>query len=366
MTKVAIIGANGQVGAELCLLLGKSSELELVAVCRNRSGSAFLRWQGIACRHGRVADPTDALRLLGDCDVIVNSALATGTPSEIRRTEERIIHNIFACSKPSATIIHFSTQSVYGDPRPNRRVRRRNSYARAKLASERHVRAEQKTSKKPAYILRLGHVCGTMQEISHSIRESIREGTVVLPAKDCSSNTVYTASVAGAILQIMRGAAQPGTYDLMNAPLWTWREVFEYEAHRCQMAFAPLIAAQAPERSLRVAGAASIARLGASLVTSRPLVEFAAKAFAHVPNTLNNRAVDWWNANRARREIAALSRRQRPPEHLSWRTNGSNFFPADHPTRSLLDMWQAPPATQTTANSWPEDLPDAGAKNSAL
>jgi nucleoside-diphosphate-sugar epimerase len=359
MTKVGIVGANGQVGAELCLLLQKSSELELVAVCRNRSGSAFLRWQGIACRHGRVADPDDALRLLGDCDVVVNSALATGTPSEIRRTEEQIIHHVFRSSKPTATIIHFSTQSVYGDPRPDRRFRRRNSYARVKLASEKHVRVEQKSSKKSAYILRLGHVCGTMQEISHSIRESIREGTVVLPTNDCSSNTVYTASIAGAILQIIRGAAQPGTYDLMNAPLWTWREVYEYEAQRCEMALEPLVAPPVRKPPQRVAGIASLARMGASLVGSRPLAEFAAKAFAHAPNALNNRAVAWWNANRARREIAALSRGQRPPEHLSWRTNGSHYFPADQPTRSLLDTWQAPPLIQTTAQSWPEDLPDA-------
>jgi nucleoside-diphosphate-sugar epimerase len=366
MTKVALIGANGQVGAELCLLLAQRPEVDLVAVCRNKSGSAFLRWQGVACRHGRVADPIDAARILADCDVIVNSALATGTPAEIRHAEQGIIHNIFAYAKSSATIVHFSTQSVYGDPRPNRRIRRRNAYARAKLASERRVEAEQRAFRKPTYVLRLGHVCGTMQEISHTIRGSIRQGAVVLPSTDCSSNTVYTAAIAAAILQIMRGGVRPGTYDLMNTPLWTWRQVFEYEATQCQGVFEPLIATQTPQRSWRAAGIALTTRLASSLATAGPMVEFAAKAFAHAPETLNRRALAWWNTKRARQQIAALNCSPQPPEYLTWRTNGVNFFPADRPTRSVMDTWQAAPKAESTAESWPEDLPDAGTKSGPL
>jgi nucleoside-diphosphate-sugar epimerase len=366
VTKVALIGANGQVGAELCLLLAQRPEVDLVAICRNKSGSAFLRWQGIACRHGRVANPVDAARMLGDCDVVVNCALATGTPAEIRHAEQGIIHNIFAYAKASATVIHFSTQSVYGDPRPNRRIRRRNAYARAKLASERHVEAEQRAFRKPAYILRLGHVCGTMQEISHTIRGSIRLSAVVLPSVDCSSNTVYTAAIAAAILQIMRRDVRPGTYDLMNTPLWTWRQVFEYEASRCQVPFEPLIAAQAPQRSWGAAGIALTARLASSLATAPPIVELAAKAFAHAPETLNRRALAWWNTKRARAQIAALNCSPQPPEYLTWRTNGVNFFPADRPTRSILETWQATPNAESTIESWPDDLPDAGEKSGAL
>src|SRR5256885_3842640 len=48
--------------------------------------------------------------------------------------------------------IHFSTQSVYGDPRPNRWIRWRNPYGHAKLASERAVRLEARSTEKPAYI----------------------------------------------------------------------------------------------------------------------------------------------------------------------------------------------------------------------
>lgn len=365
MTKVAVIGANGQVGAEICLMLAQRPGIELVAICRTRSGSAFLRWQGIACRHGRVADSTDAARLIADCDVIVNSSLATGNPAEIRRTEDRIIHNLFACSKTSATIIHFSTQSVYGDPRPRRWIRIQNPYGRAKLASERRVRAEQQRLKKPAHIWRLGHVCGTMQDISNSIRDSIREGSAVLPAVDCSSNTVYTAAIVGAIMQIIRGTAPSGTYDLMNSPPWTWREVYEYEAQVCGVDFGPAVTAEAPRRSGPRLLRKLIMRLAGAVTSAPALVELGTKLFAYAPERLNARAMAWWLSKRARREIAALADTPNAPDHLSWVANGVNFFQADTPTRELLSAF-APAATVDNAKgAWPTDLADAHARADA-
>jgi nucleoside-diphosphate-sugar epimerase len=359
MTKVGVIGANGQVGAELCLILARRPDIELVAICRNRSGSAFLRWRGIACRHGRVADSTDAARLIADCDVIVNSSLATGNPAEIRHTEDLIVHNLFTHSKDSATIVHFSTQSVYGDPRPNRLYRRQNPYGRVKLASERKVRAEQRLSRKPAYILRLGHVCGAMQGISNSIRDSIRARSVVLPTEDCSSNTVYTAAIIGAILQIIRGAVPVGTYDLMNSPRWTWREVYEYEAKACRVEFEPIVAPDRPHRSALAMLRGFIMSVVAVLMSAKPLVEFGTKLFVHVPDRVNARAMAWWLSRRARREIAALTHTPSPPEHLTWVANGVNFFPADQPTRELLNALEADSAANVEAKPWPADLPDA-------
>jgi nucleoside-diphosphate-sugar epimerase len=360
MTKVGVIGANGQVGAEICLMLAQRPDIELVAICRNRSGSAFLRWQGIACRHGRAADPSDAARLFADCDLIVNSSLATGTPAEIRRTEDRIIRNLFVCSKSSAKIIHFSTQSVYGDPRPGRWMRIQNPYGRAKLESERRVRAEQRRSKQPAYILRLGHVCGTMQEISNSIRESIRDGTVLFPAKDCPSNTIYTAAIIGAILQIIRGAAQPGTYDLMNSPPWTWRDVYEYEAGVCHLRIESIVDAEPPQRSWLGGTGNSVVRAVAAVTSVPALVQLGTKLFAYVPERINTRAMAWWLSKRAQREIAALKHTRSPPDHLSWVPNGVNFFPADTPTRELLRAFAPATAVDAAREAWPADLADAG------
>jgi nucleoside-diphosphate-sugar epimerase len=358
MLRLGVVGANGQVGAELCLLLAQHEEIELIPICRSRSGSAFLRWHGIACRHGRVADPADASRLLGDCDMVVNSSLATGSPADIRRTEDRIIHHIFARSKASAKIVHFSTQSVYGDPRPNRRIRWRNPYGRAKLATERQVRREAGRTRKPAYVLRLGHVCGRLQGISLAIRQEIREGTVVLPVQDRSSNCIHACAIAGAIDQIIRGAAPPGTFDLMNTPRWTWREVYEYEARELDSPLRVEYAESAVVSDKRAAFS-RITRLLGTLAAHQLVRDLSARVFAHMPQRLNARAMAWWYAKRARGEIAALSARAAPADHLFWVENGVRFFPSETATRDLLRAASAPSRTADAAHSWPADLPDA-------
>jgi dTDP-4-dehydrorhamnose reductase len=358
MNKVAVIGANGQVGAELCLMLVTRKDLELVPICRNRSGSAFLRWHGIACRHGRVADPEDASRLLGDCDIVINSSLATGAPAQIRRTEAKIIEGIFRHSKDSATIIHFSTQSVYGDPRPNRWMRWRNPYGRAKLATERQVRMQSRASKKAAFILRLGHVCGTLQEISNTIRADIRTRLVYLPAKDSTSNTVYTAAIIGAVDQIVAHRVRPDTYDLMNTPRWTWREVYEYEAAGCAVQLMPHVI-ESNSESLISAIKAPARRIAGHLAAAQPIRELFAKLFAYAPESANARAMAWWYAKRARTEVAALNPPKRVPDHLSWVENGTNFFPAENTTIELLRSTPKPPVGPGGTGVWPADLPDA-------
>ena len=358
MLRLGMVGANGQVGAELCLMLAARKDIELVPICRNRSGSAFLRWHGIACRHGRVADPADAARLLGDCDVIVNSSLATGAPSQIRRIEDQIVQSIFRYSKDSATIIHLSTQSVYGDPRPSRRVRWRNPYGRVKLATERQVRLQSRSTRKPAFILRLGHVCGPLQEISNTIRATIRARTVSLPTENRSSNTVYTAAIIGAIAQIIAQRARPDTYDLMNTPRWTWREVYEYEAAGCAVPLVPRIV-ESSSASWKSAIIAPAVRMAGSLTAAQPVRDLFAKVFAYVPESMNARAMAWWYAKRARTEIAALTLPKQLPEHLSWLENGVNFFPAENATIDLLRSASALREAPGEAGAWPADLPDA-------
>jgi nucleoside-diphosphate-sugar epimerase len=358
MIRLGLIGANGQVGGELCLMLASRKDLELVPICRNRSGSAFLRWQGIACRHGRVADPADAARLLGDCDIVINSSLATGAPAHIRRIEAQIIQSIFRYSKDSATIVHFSTQSVYGDPRPDRMVRWRNPYGRAKLATERQVRLRSRSTRKPAFILRLGHVCGSLQEISNTIRADIRARSVHLPAENRSSNTVYTAAIIGAVDQIIAARARPGTYDLMNTPRWTWREVYEFEAAACALPLMPRVI-DPTAYSRRSAIVAPARRMIGHLTSAQPVRDLFAKLFAYAPESMNARAMAWWYAKRARMEIAALSQPSEPPEHLSWIENGANFFPAETATIDLLRAAATMRGPQDRAASWPADLPDA-------
>ena len=357
MITLAVLGANGQVGAELCLMLAGRPDLKLIPVCRNRSGSAFLRWQGLACRHGRVADARDAKRLLADCDVIVNCSLASGTPAEIRRIEDRIVQNAFAYSKPGAKIIQFSTQSVYGDPRPLSKIRWRNPYGRAKLATERSVRHAHGAAKSRPIFLRLGHVCGTLQEISNTIRAQIRAGSVVLPSQDRSSNTVFTIAIVDAVDLIMGGNIEPGTYDLMNSPRWTWREVYEYEAAQCGISFSPLLKDGRPVPRLREPFIQSRNWRD----TWRRLNGLETRPPSSLPTSLTLSMRARWHGgtpNARRTEIGALAVSPAMAEHLTWVENGRTF--SLRPPRLRISCASQECAGRTTAlPAWPADLPDA-------
>src|SRR5208282_6135268 len=122
-----------------------------------------------------------------------------GTPAEIRAFDRKLVRNIFAHSKPDALVIHCSTLMVHGDPSPGKLWRGRDAYGRAKYAAEGFVNAESKRSGKRSYILRLGHVCGPLQNITAKIHNEIGSGRVVLPEQDLPSNTLYTVTLVDAI-----------------------------------------------------------------------------------------------------------------------------------------------------------------------
>src|SRR5215510_9702065 len=229
--RIAVLGANGQVGAELCLLLSRQEKVEVVPICRNRMGSAFLRFNGLACRHGDPADPKITHRLLGDCDVIANLALTNLAHNyrEAMELHDKLLRNVAQFTRRSGKHMYFSTMSVYGDVRAHQRVVFRDLYAREKHRCEKVARAAGTKYGLETFIFRLGHVCGEFQGITREIRGRIALHPIHVPDLERLSNTVHVATIADAILKVAAGSVSPGTYDLMNSPQWSWKEVFEHE-----------------------------------------------------------------------------------------------------------------------------------------
>jgi nucleoside-diphosphate-sugar epimerase len=229
MKRIAILGANGQVGCEVALRLRGVEGIEVVPITRNVSGSAFLRLNGMECRHGRITDPGAARDLIGDCDVVVNFALSnTGIPRTDRDVNRQIVRNVVMSAKPGAAIVFASTIMVYA---PGMKFWLPDSYGLEKLISERIFRRLCRASHHPAFVFRLGHVMGDVQNITRKICAEIREGTVALPHQGSrASNTVFTASIVEAIVQVAQGSSTPGTYDLITSPQWSWLDVYSYYA----------------------------------------------------------------------------------------------------------------------------------------
>jgi nucleoside-diphosphate-sugar epimerase len=306
MKRVAIVGANGQVGTEVALRLRGVEGIEVVPIIRNVSGSAFLRLNGMACRHGRITEPAEARTLIGDCDVVVNFALSnTAVPRIDRDMNRQIVRSMVAAAKRGAPIVFVSTMMVHA---PGIKFWFPDSYGLEKLVTERMFRQACRSSHHPAFVFRLGHVMGEMQNITSKIRGEIRDGKVALPHKGLrASNTVFTAGVIEAIVEIAKTAARPGTYDLITFPQWTWLDVYKYYAAELGLPLQLADAAQAhdPKPGLGSPGG-SMRRFLRYLANHRTLSERLTFALAFLPRTVNQRVYLRYLQTRALTEITAL------------------------------------------------------------
>ena len=354
MTRIAVLGANGQVGAEICLLLQNHPGVTVVPICRNRLGSAFLRYRGVACRHGRAAVPAETKRLLGDCDVVLNSAFVSGLPREARERNCRLIESAVRGSAAGARIIQLSTLMVHGDPRPGRRVRWRSAYSQEKRAGERDATRFGRKCGKPVWVLRLGHVCGELQGITRQIRERIAAEPVALPPADVTSNVVYTATIVDAVLGIVAGRVETGVYDLVCHPKWSWREVFEREAR---------VSGHEPrwtEAEVAPSGRADTLAFAVwRLVSAGVPREIAMRLLSVLSPGWNLRLQAAHYRRRAATEIAALRAPSEPMEGLDWIDLARHPLEKLTPTAELLGRAEYALPPFDPARSWPPDLPPA-------
>lgn len=359
MSKIGILGASGQVGAEVTLLLSNHSDRCLTPICRNPSSSAFLRYSGVPCRHGIVTDPKDAYGLLGDCDVIANFALSKGLPHKVRVLNNKIIEHSIKYSAKNTKIIYFSTMSVYGEPRPDAFFSWPNAYAREKLHGERLAMRTGRSCGKQVYVLRLGHVCGDLQNITNMIRKIIETGPVLMPNGGQNlSNTVYTATIAEAIINIASGLEKPGIYDLMCVPQWTWREVYEYEADFIIQKL-QIENIEATKRKRVDALIKSLPRwFIRRMVNSEFFKQATLKVLSRMPETLNMRVQAIYLKAKAKAEITEFFTSQMAHPALSWDPVGSKFLVSLSKTMDLLKNENLFKLSKLDASSaFPNDIP---------
>lgn len=281
--RVVIIGANGRLGSELALRLSTVDGIEVIGICRNLAGSAFLRLNGVSCRLGSVADRHAADDLLGDADVVVNLAYSFPRSRAGHSANVALVRNSIEAAKPSATVILASTIMVYG---PAFRVRLPDAYGLEKLRLERAFLRSAARRAVDAHVFRIGHALGDLQPLTRQIQAELRSGEAsVGPEDDTPSNTVHVASLAEAIAMV--DGRHPRVVDLVSSPQWTWGEVYSWYASALGV---PVtrgtqdVEGWGPRRALREA----------------------ALAATHVlPERLADRAYGRFLIDRARRELTA-------------------------------------------------------------
>lgn len=231
MKRIAVLGANGQVGTEVCIFLRHWAGMEPIAICRNELASAVLRRLGVHCRIGNICQSKEALKLIGDCDAVVDFTLPTGNFNEITASYDRIYSSIFSVMPRETPYILASSQMAIGHSGLDKSIRYRwlprTVYGATKRWAEKRAKEYSKRYGHSLYVLRLAQVHGLIQSVSESYRNLIQTG-VTFKTPTGPSYTVFCFTIAEAIANISLGMENAGTYILESNPTWTWPEVISF------------------------------------------------------------------------------------------------------------------------------------------
>ncbi len=233
--RIAVIGANGQVGREVCLFLSVMGA-DVVPITRTPLGGAFLERCGLHCVYAAIANAKDAARALAGCDLVCDfSYPSTPLPAETRPILRTNIENALLGAPEGVPYVHISTISAFGMPHadsPMEDYRIAHSrYAANKRYAERLALSAR--AARPVYALRLGQVHGELQTVSLQFVEEASVETVPLPfPPDTPSYTVFCFSIAEALRNIAECKEEPGLYTLVSTPAWSWAEAYAYWGRR--------------------------------------------------------------------------------------------------------------------------------------
>jgi len=229
--RVAILGANGQVGSELALLLARTPECEVRGVVRSNYGAALLRLAGIPHATASAEDETALRTALGDCDVVVDLTYPGGQLVDIPGLLSRNMKAVLQACRPGARYLHMSSIMAYGTASEDSVLRDhrfpRASYGRIKRWAEGEAIRLCEAAKVEPYIVRLGQVHGVLQGVTQEYRRRTESGHLALfGERSALTNTLFAGAVADTVLACACGALAPATvYTLVSNPQWTLAEL---------------------------------------------------------------------------------------------------------------------------------------------
>ena len=243
MPSIVILGANGQVGTEVCLCLSRMEGVHPIPITRTKLGAAFLERCGVDCRVGSMQDPAEATRLLADADLVVDFSLPRGLPWDIRRGMRTNITNAIRCAPPGVPYAFVSSTMAFGMPQGAPRYRRylfaRTPYSADKRFGERLTRVRGLIARRPTYVLRLGQVHGELQSVSRAMLSGTGEPAALGPHWERPSDAVFCSTIALALRHLAEGRDAPGTYSLVESPDWSRRELRDFYA--AQLGVSPVL-----------------------------------------------------------------------------------------------------------------------------
>lgn len=226
--RIAIVGANGQVGKEISSIFSAWGH-NVTALVRNPYGAAYFHTHGIPYVIGNVAKSNTADSALENADIVVVAAVVRGEFKVAAKLNEEILAACVGKANTRACVVFFSSIRVFSrqidhnlkwfEPLP--------SYDREKKISEAVFRRMCQARDIRGRLFRLGHVVGRHQAKTRKFAEALKGGSVLGVDPRRASNVVHTVTICDAILKASREEDAFISATVVNEPQWTWRMVFE-------------------------------------------------------------------------------------------------------------------------------------------
>ena len=233
MTKIAILGGNSQVGAEVSFFLSLKKNIELVNLIRSEYSAPFLKLLSLPYRVVDYFDRNSMEAVLSDCELVLDFTSPTGQITDLLQSIENNMLSILNCMKAGGKYIYMSSVMAFGMPSQSERIKNhvlpRTAYASLKRCAEKYARAIGRKRDIQVFIFRLGQVHGVLQLVTQKFISQLEEGRLCVNGNPKSyTNTVFASSVSEAVLKCVGDGLKPGTYTIVSAPQWTLEELFHF------------------------------------------------------------------------------------------------------------------------------------------
>lgn len=232
MKTIAILGANGQVGVEVCLYLHAMGTVRVIAICRSELAATFLTRAGVECRIGDASRPEGARELLRDADVVADFSLPKGLSSGIRSSIGNLLGSVIASAPDGASFVYVSSLMAFGmgsrDERFDYKIIPRTVYAASKRFGEKLALRECRRTQRSLFVFRLGDVHGVLQGITRGLMSPTEKGPAMVPRGE--SYSVFVSTIAQALVAVSEGKVETGTYSLLTEPALTWEQLYVHYA----------------------------------------------------------------------------------------------------------------------------------------
>ncbi len=228
--KILLLGATGQIGKELSLLLSKNKNIDLVCHARKKVSAAFLSNLKINCI---ICDfqNNELKNQIQNSDLIFDLvAPSTGNLDETKKFYKDRLNYLIKNMRPKTKFIFASSMNAFGLSSKNNKLKNyilpSSIYAANKRFAENIVEKESKKKNIEFYIVRLPDVHGEIQRVTQFIKTLI-SNEYIFEIPKSPAWIVFINTIQEMIINIINNKEKSGRYTLVNDEIY-WSDLLEY------------------------------------------------------------------------------------------------------------------------------------------